>query len=76
MKRARVKSGRLVSRVTPNYPDTLKAIPVGESYEFDITGRIAQSMGYAAWKLKRKGVGSWETKTDPDRNKLIVTRTA
>ena len=74
MKRARVKTGQVVSTIS--YPATLKAIPVGESREFDIVGRIAQSMGYAAWRLKKDGVGSWATETDIDRNKLIVTRTA
>lgn len=54
---ARIKRGELV--VKTSYPDTLKAIPVGESRVFDAYARTYNAMRTAASRLNSAGKGVW-----------------
>lgn len=73
MKTTNVKKGELIAKIS--HTESLKAITAGDTREFPIEGRIVQNMMNAAWRLKKAGFGSFETRVDNDRNTFIVTRT-
>ena len=69
----KIKEGMIQKQ--PDYPDTLKAIPVGQARKFNAFARTVNSMRNAAFRLNKAGIGEWNIEIIDDHT-LVVTRTA
>lgn len=64
-----------IVKTTPNYRDTLIAIPVGQARQFKAQAKLVGGMRRAACRLHKARMGLWEIKL-VDNDILLVTRNA